>query len=406
MGMMRFFRDNVRWLTAGVLLTFLSSFGQTFFISIFAGEIREAFALSHGEWGGIYTLGTGASAVVMVWAGGLTDRFRVRALGWVVLAMLSLSCLIMATVHTAFLLPAVIFLLRFTGQGMTSHIAVVAMSRWFIATRGRALSIATLGFSIGEAILPLGFVALMVFVDWRILWVGAAVVALAGIPMLLMLLRHERTPASHAASDQSLGMENRHWTRNQAMRHRLFWMMVPALLGPPAFGTAFFFHQVYYAELKGWSHVQLVALFPIYTSVALVAMILSGLALDRWGTSRLLPMILLPQAAAFVVFSIAVQPTDALFGLILFGIGTGAMATLPNAFWAEYYGTRHLGSIKAMAAAVMVLGSAIGPGITGFLIDLGVGLETQYLFVSVYFVIATLFLLVGIRGHMGALPVK
>ena len=183
-------------------------------------------------------------------------------------------------------------------------------------------------------------------------------------------------------------------------------MMVPALLGPPAFGTAFFFHQVYYAELKGWSHVQLVALFPIYTSVALVAMILSGLALDRWGTSRLLPMILLPQAAAFVVFSIAVQPTDALFGLILFGIGTGAMATLPNAFWAEYYGTRHLGSIKAMAAAVMVLGSAIGPGITGFLIDLGVGLETQYLFVSVYFVIATLFLLVGIRGHMGALPVK
>ena len=131
MGMMRFFRDNVRWLTAGVLLTFLSSFGQTFFISIFAGEIREAFALSHGEWGGIYTLGTGASAVVMVWAGGLTDRFRVRALGWVVLAMLSLSCLIMATVHTAFLLPAVIFLLRFTGQGMLTLSSRAMLGKWF-----------------------------------------------------------------------------------------------------------------------------------------------------------------------------------------------------------------------------------------------------------------------------------
>ena len=107
MGTIRFIRDNLRWLSAGMLLTFLSSFGQTCFISVFAGEIRAVFDLSHGEWGGIYTLGTGASAIVMVWAGGLTDHFRVRALGAAVLLMLAGACLIMALNHAAWALPLV-----------------------------------------------------------------------------------------------------------------------------------------------------------------------------------------------------------------------------------------------------------------------------------------------------------
>jgi len=67
------------------VLTLSSCFGQTFFISIFAGEIRGEFGLSHGEWGGIYTIGTLASALLMLWAGGLTDRFRIRNLAPVVL---------------------------------------------------------------------------------------------------------------------------------------------------------------------------------------------------------------------------------------------------------------------------------------------------------------------------------
>jgi len=74
---------------------------------------------------------------------------------------------------------------------------------------------------------------------------------------------------------------------------------------------------------------------------------------------------------------------------------SGSNATLPNAFWAEFYGTKHLGALKAMAAAIMVLGSAIGPGITGVLIDLDIGLETQYIWVSGFFVFATIFMLIG-----------
>ena len=397
MGTLRFIRDNLPWLSAGVLLTFLSSFGQTFFISIFAGEIRGEFGLSHGQWGGIYTIGTTASAIVMVWAGGLTDRFRVRVLGGAILTMLALACLFMSFNSAIWLLPLVIFALRFTGQGMTSHIAVVAMSRWFIATRGRALSVATLGFSIGEAVLPITFVALMAIYDWRLLWIAAAIIAILGIPALYSLLRNERTPQSFMKSESTLGMEGRHWTRNQAFGHFLFWFMVPAILGPGAFNTAFFFHQVHFAEVKGISHVTLVALFPLYTVLSTGFMMIAGFLIDRLGPVRLIAFIQLPIAVGFLVFAVADGAAGLLLGLLFMALTTGGMATIPNAFWAEVYGTGHIGSVKAMVAAVMVLGSAIGPGITGLGIDLGLGIETQYILVAVYFLIASACMWVGVR---------
>lgn len=397
MSLLRFLSENIQWLAAGILLTFLSSFGQTFFISIFAGEIRSAFGLSHGQWGLIYTIGTSVSAAVMIWAGSLTDFFRTRVLGAAVLSMLAASCLFMAFNTWAALLPVVIFALRFTGQGMASHLAVVSMSRWFVATRGKALSVATLGFAIGEGLLPLTFVWLMTRMDWRLLWVGAATVAVMAIPLLVMLLRQERTPQSHAETDHSVGMEGRHWRRPEMLRHWLFWFMIPALLGPSAFNTAFFFQQVHFATVKGWSHLELVAIFPLYTAGSITAMLVSGWLLDRFGTPRLIPWYQLPMVIGFTLFAVGQSLFSALIGLIFVAMTAGANTTLPNAFWAEFYGTRSLGAIKAMAAAVMVLGSALGPGLTGGLIDAGVGIEVQYLGVAGYFIFATICMAIGVR---------
>lgn len=396
MSILAFLRDNAPWLAAGVLLTFLSSFGQTYFISIFAGEIREVFALSHGQWGGIYTMGTTASALAMVWAGGLTDRFRVRVLAPVVLVAMTAACLSMALNPVWWLLPVLIFALRFTGQGMMSHLAVVAMARWFIANRGRALSIASLGNAVGESLLPLIFVSLLVVYDWRMLWVAAAIIAIMGIPLVLMLLRRERTPQSWAESSQSVGMGGLQWTRGQTLRHFLFWFMVPALLGPSAFNTAFFFHQVHIAEVKHVAHVEFVAMFPVYTVVVIGSMFLSGFALDRFGTGRVLPFIQLPMIIGFLVFSVSDGPLMLLIGFVFLALTTGANSIVPNAFWAEFYGTANIGRIKAMATAIMVLGTAMGPGITGLALDLGLGIETQFAIIAGYFAFSSLMMTIGV----------
>ena len=374
----------------------MSSFGQTYFISIFAGEIRTTFDLSHGDWGAIYGFGTFASAIAMVWAGGLTDIMRVRRLGPIVLAALAASCLFMAFNPWVALLPVVIFCLRFSGQGMSTHIAAVGMSRWFAANRGKALSVANLGFSIGEATYPLLVVALMMLFVWQGIWVLAAFIAVLSIPALVWLLREERSPESMATEDQSVGMNGRHWTRNQTLAHPLFWFMMPAFVGQSAFNTAFFFLQVHFSEIKGWDHFQLVAMFPVYTGVAIGSMILSGVLLDKIGTARLIPYFQLPMIFAFLLFAYGQSLLAALVGFVLLGLTSGATATLPNAFWAENFGTKHLGSIKAAAAAAMVLGSAIGPALTGVLLDFSLPLEAQYVGVSVFFGASSLLMWVGV----------
>ncbi|ETX28709.1 MFS transporter [Roseivivax isoporae] len=396
MPLLVFLRDNARWLAAGALLTFLSSFGQTFFISVFAGEIRAEYGLSHTAWGGIYSLGTTVSAMLMVFAGALTDRYRSRHLGAAALVCLAIACCAMAGNRATWLLPVAILALRFFGQGMLSLIGMVAMSRRFIAARGRALSIAGLGVTLGQAVLPVIFVAAMAILPWRTLWVLSALVALAGIPLVLWLLSAERTPQSMASEDESTGLDGRHWRRGEVLRHPLFWAMVPALLGPPAFGTAFFFQQVHFTEVKGWDLIELVAFMPLFTLVTVAAMLLSGGAIDRFGLGRVLPFYLLPCIASFALFGAGDALWSAGAGLTFLALTQGAQAVLPNAFWAEYFGTRHLGAIKSMGTAIMVFGTAIGPGLTGALIDLQVGIEAQYLGIAVYFAAATGGILAGL----------
>ena len=396
MGFLRFLRANWLFLLAGFVLTLTSSYGQTFFISLFAGEIMADFGLSDGQWGGIYTLGTTASAITMVWAGTLVDRFRVRALGTLVLLALAGACLFMAAVPNAGLLVLAIFFLRLFGQGMSSHLATVAMARWFVASRGTALSVASMGFAVGQAVLPIVFVALLMTTGWRTLWVVAAGIVLLTVPLMTVLLRQERTPQSMAKDEQAAGMNGLHWTRGQVLRHPLFWAMVPALLGPPAWGTALFFQQVHLTEVKDWPLAGFVALFPIYTAVIIAATFGTGWAVDRFGTGRIVPIYMLPFALGFALMAGAQSLFAAGIALVVLGVGQGMQSTLPAAFWAEFFGTRHIGSIKAAAAAIMVFGSAIGPGVSGVLIDAGIDFPAQSWGYAGFFVVAAVTATIGV----------
>lgn len=388
----------------GVSINLTSSYGQTYFISIFAADIRAEFGLSHGSWGAIYSIGTTASAIVMVWAGVLTDHFRVRVLAPVILTGLAVACLTMSAVPSVTLLVVVIFLLRFTGQGMTSQIAMVAMARWFQATRGRALSIASLGFAVGQAILPLIFVALMTVIGWRHSWLVAAGLSVVLIPLILWCLAQERTPQSIADSTSAVGMDGRMWKRGDLLRHWLFWLCVPLLLGPPAWGTALFFQQVHLAGIKGWSLVEYVSLYPWLTLTSVSATFLVGMAVDRFGAGRVLPLMPLPFLVGFVVISYATVPFVAGIGLMIVGLGMGMQGTVAGAFWAEHYGTRYIGSIKSAATAVMVFGSAIGPGVSGYLIDFGVPFTTQMLGYAVYFGLSSILAAMGVLRARKRLP--
>ena len=324
----------------------------------------------------------------MFWAGALTDNYRVRALAWGVVPGLALVCLAMAANSTVVGLVVIVFLLRLLGQGMMSQFASVSMARWFTGRRGLALSISAMGFAVGQAVLPVVVAALFTVLEWRWIWVIAAIAMLATFPIILRLLASERTPQSLAEQTSTTGMNNQHWTRPEVLKSPIFWLMLPLLLGPPSWGTALFFQQVHITDVKGWALLDYLALIPLLTAVAIAVTLTSGQLIDRVGSARIMRLYLFPWMIGFVLLSSADTLFAAAISFLFFGIGTGLQATVITTFWAEFFGTRHIGSIKAVSTSVMVFGSAIGPGITGALIDFGYSFPDQMFGIAGYFFVA------------------
>jgi sugar phosphate permease len=266
------------------------------------------------------------------------------------------------------------------------------MGRWFRGNRGRAVAIASLGFSLGEGLLPLTFVVLTGVIGWRGGWVAAAaVLAFFVAPSLLALLKRERSPQSMSELHHTTGLGGCHWTRRDAMGHWLFWTMTPGLLAPSFMTTALFFHQVHLAGVKGWPLASYVATYPLYSIMVVLANFTSGSIADRFGAARLLPFYLLPMGVGLTVMGLAEAFWLGPLALVLSAVTQGASQAMIGSIWPEYFGTRHLGAIRAFVIAATVLSTAIGPGITGVLIDWGISFETQCLWMSAYVVIVSLF---------------
>lgn len=381
----RFLRNNAAWLVAGILLTFSSSSGQTFFIALFAEPLRAKFSLSHGDWGGLYTTATFCSAATLLVIGRAVDVMRVRTLAMIVYGVLICLAVAMANVSSVIMLTVIIYGLRLCGQGMMTHMAMTAMARWFARRRGRAVAIAALGVTFGEGFLPVITVGLIAIVGWQHTWLAAALVmACILCPIVFFLLRHERKPGVDDGSHSTVGMQGRHWTRAEVLRHWFFWALTPGLIIPPFTTTALFFHQAYVVEVKGWELSDYVLTFPVYSGCVLLMSFVSGIVIDRYGCLKILPVYLLPLSASLIVLALAGPLPMAYLYMGLLGITTGTAGTMLGTLWAEIYGTKNLGGIRAIAVAVMVLGTGLGPGIMGWLVDLGVAVETQCFWMAGY----------------------
>ncbi len=393
MNLVAFARANARWLGAGLALTFCSSAGQTFFIASFAADIRAAHGLGHGGFGLVYMLATLASAATLVALGRVVDTVApARVASFTVLALAAACALLASSTHVVTLTLA-LWALRLFGQGMLSHLAMTVSGRWFVAARGRAVSIVTLGHQLGEAVLPLAAVVLLAQLGWRGAWLATgAALLLVALPGLRALLAVPREPSG---AERATQRAVRQWTRAAVLRDPLFYLVLPGVLSPAFIGTSVFFHQVHLSELKGWPPAMMASAFAAYAATTVICSLLTGRAVDRYSAARLLPVFLAPLAAACWLLSVATDPLAIYAFMMLLGCSTGASMALFGALWPELYGTLHLGAVRSVVFAAMVFGTALGPGVTGALIDAGVGFERQLGVMAAYCVAATVVLVVA-----------
>ncbi|WP_305985087.1 MFS transporter [Roseibium sp. MMSF_3544] len=393
-----FLRDNARWLSASYLLAMFSGFGQTFFISLSAGDLRAEFGLSHGDLGLLYMLATLGSALALPYVGKSLDHFPVQKIAMVVIAGFALFCLVLANAFAVWMVALSFFGLRLCGQGMMTHTAITAAGRWFSAQRGRAVSIAMLGFPTAEALFPLCFVILSAAIGWRGAWtLSALILVLAAMPVLFVLLAKDRIPSAAEVASASIG--GKQWTRGEVLRDPRFWLVSMGVNAPAFVGTAVLFHQVYLVELRGWSLEVFASAFLFMASGVVGASLIVGPLIDRFSARRLLPYALLPLCVGCLVLANVHAQVAAFVFLGLVGVGNGFNGTLIGAFWPEVYGTRYMGAIRAVAFSIMVFASAAGPGLVGWLIDIGVSFDVQVLGMSLYCLVFTAVLALMSRAY-------
>jgi MFS family permease len=390
--MLPFIKKNFRWIAGGFVLTFFSSFGQTYFISASVAEWQTAFDLSHGEFGRLYMFATLASAACLPFIGRLVDHFPAHQTIAVVVPILAGATLLAAFASSIAPLVLAIFLLRLFGQGMMTHIPLTATGRWFAKERGRAISLVVLGHQGGEATLPLAFAAIAIAFGYRAGWVAAAVaLLLVGLPFAFWAYSKPREPHTDVVEKgrEAAAFFTNSWTRREAMGDPVFWLLLVGTLAPGFIGTTIFYHQNYLTTLNDWPPQLFASLLMFLAITTIGCALLAGAAIDRLGVRKILPFFLLPLTAACFALAYAEQPWSLFVVMLLLGVSYGISSTLFGTLWPEIYGSVHLGAIRAVTVSVGVVATAAGPGLTGTFIDRGVALPTQMIFLGIYCLFAS-----------------
>ena len=391
---------SLKVIVFGFIFTFFSSFGQSFFLGLFNSSIREALSISHGQFGSIYASATLLSSIVLVWIGKKIDDVNILKFASYVIIFLSASCFIFSKISSIIFLFIGIFLMRLAGQGLSSHTATTTISRFFERNRGRALSTCWLGLSLAEFTLPVLIVFLLTFIEWRDIWISISILVIIILPIIsYVLVKDVKLETREKSSVSENTKEIRQWKRIEVLKDYRFYIISITMLAMPWIATGSFVYQSFITTSKGWGPYIIAQSFMAYSILSVITLFISGFLIDKFSSRKLLIYMNIPLLfATFVLFYFNAQ-ISSFFFFGLLGITNGLANVLGSSTWAEIYGVRFIGSIKALTTALMVFATAFGTALFGILIDYGFGIE-QIAIVSGSYVLTSIILLYLIRNKL------
>ena len=385
----------------GFIFTFFSSFGQSFFLGLFNSSIRETLSISHGQFGSIYATATLLSSFILIWVGKKIDDIKIFKFALFVILLLSFSSFLFSKISSITFLFFAIFLMRFSGQGMMSHTATTTISRYFTKSRGKALSVGWFGLSTAEFIMPVLIVYLLSIYDWKNIWATISIFILIFLPVISYLLvknlNFESREPSNENKDEIKNIKE--WKRIEVIKDYRFYIICMNMLAMPWIATGVFVYQSFIIESKGWGEFVIAQSFMVYSILSVVTLLITGFLIDKFTARKLLIYMNIPLLIATIILMFFDQSYSAFIFLGLIGISNGLANVLGSATWAEVYGVKHIGSIKALTTALMVFSTAFGTALFGILIDIDFSIE-QIAIVSASFISFSIFLLLMIKDKI------
>ena len=392
---------NKKVLLFGFIFTFFSSFGQSFFLGLFNPSIRNELDISHGQFGTIYAIATICSSIVLIWFGKKIDEYKLLNYSIVVIGILFFSSVFFSFINNIYLLIFGIFLMRFSGQGLMSHTSSTTISRYFTERRGRALSGIWFGLSSAEFILPVLIVFLLTFYSWRIIWHLISIIIIIVLPLVVFYTIKNITIDSR--EDTNIKNKNfidiKSWKRSEVLKDFRFYIIALNMLALPWIATGIFIYQSFIAESKLWNIYVIPKSFMIYSIISILTLIFSGFLVDKFTSRKVIPFVNIPLLIGLIILYVFDNPFYAYIFFGLMGASNGLANVLGSSLWAEIYGVRFLGGIRALTTALMVFSTAFGTALFGFLIDKGYSIENIAM-ISALYVSITLIMLVFIKSSI------
>ena len=385
----------------GFIFTFFSSFGQSFFLGLFNSSIRDTLSITQGQFGSIYASATLLSSFLLIWVGKKIDDINIFKFAFFVTILLSFSCFFFSKISSVMLLFIAIFLMRFSGQGMMSHTATTTISRYFTKSRGKALSTCWFGLSTAEFILPVSIVYLLTITTWQNLWISISILVLVFLPITsFILIKNLDFESREETNKKDLKDENiKQWKRTEVLKDYKFYIVCLNMLAMPWIVTGVFVYQSFITESKEWGTFVIAQSFMVYSVLSVVTLLISGFLIDKFTSRKLLIFMNLPVMLSVIVLFYFDSTISAYVFLGLIGISNGFANVLGSSTWAEIYGVKYIGSIKALTTALMVFSTAFGTALFGLLIDKGFTIEDIAL-VSFVYMFASLILLFFIKNKL------
>lgn len=376
-------------LAFGFVTVFWGNLGQSFFISWFGAGIQQSFVISAADYGLIYAAATLCSGLLIMALGAHIDRVPLGVFTALAAGGLMMACLLLSQVNSLLMFAIALFLLRLCGQGLMPHTAQTTMARYFQHNRGKALSVASSGVPLGEVLLPALAVALIAAVGWQQSWLWLALsIPLFYTPLVMILLR--KSVAQRVITAAKPGTGEKVFSRRHVLADKRFWLVLPALLAGPFMLTGLFIQQQYLLTEKNWSTTLLASAFVLYGITHWLSAMWAGVLVDKYSARRLVPFIILP--LFFALFLLAICKGDWLAPLFLavLGLAIGIAQPVFSALWAEVYGITHIGAIRSLTTAIMMLATAAAPWVFGIFIDQGMAGGSFFSLLAVSVLVAAL----------------